>query len=534
MPMTSLLFALALTLSALPAEAAPSSWTSCRDIPSPKVPGAIVKSITSRVYREHSVAAYRPTLLQDISHLNICEVNVTLSHDGEDDLVHVQTWLPLESWNSRFLAVGGGAWAAGLGSTDLALPASQGYAVSSTDAGLTGTPLDPEPWALKADGTVNTNLLANFASRSVHDMAVIGKSVTAAFYKKPAKHSFFNGCSTGGRQGLAAAQRYPEDFDGILSGAPAIYWTEYVVAELWPQVVMKEAGYYLSACERDAFVEASIQACDKADHVRDSVITEPLKCRFDPFTLVGRKTRCHKGSITINRKAASVVSSIWAGPRTSTGRKLWYGMLRGASLSDLASTKEVNGTTRGDPFFVADTWVRDFVKADPSFDTSQIDTASFESIFYESQEKFSYIMDSASPDLRPFQQANGKLLIWHGLADQLIYPQNSIRYVEEVKLALKDSGSTCTIDDFLRLFLAPGVDHCGYGQSTGAVPTDPFGALVAWVEKGKAPKALLAHTKPDASTQFSRKICPYPSVAEYDGKGDPASAKSYHCASRHH
>ncbi|KAH7143401.1 Tannase/feruloyl esterase [Dactylonectria macrodidyma] len=524
---------LGFALQILPAQAAPSTWASCRDIPAPNVPGAVVKSVTSRAYQDHSVTASSPTLLQDVSHLNICEVNVTLSHYYEDDVVLVQTWLPLHGWNSRYVAIGGGAWLAGLGSVDLALPASQGYAVSSTDAGLSGNAVDPSAWALKPDGTVNTGLLTNFASRSIHDMALVGKSVTAAFYKKPAKHAFFNGCSTGGRQGLAAAQSYPEDFDGILAGAPAIYWTEYVIAELWPQVVMREADYYLSACEADAFVEAAVKACDGADGVKDGVITHPLECHFDPFTLVGRKVQCDKESVKITRKAASIVSNIWAGPTTSTGKKLWYGMLRGASLNPLANTKDVNGTTVGDPFFVADTWVRDFVKADPTFDTTQLDSASLESLFYQSKDKFSHIMDSANPNLSLFKRAGGKLVIWHGLADQLIYPQDSIKYVEEVKQNLKQHGETCAVTDFLRLFLAPGVDHCGYAQSSGAVPTDPFGALVAWVEKGKAPQSLAAHTKPDAPAQFSRKLCPYPLVAEYKGKGDPKVAESYACVVKH-
>ncbi|KAF5005441.1 hypothetical protein FDECE_8106 [Fusarium decemcellulare] len=522
-----------LALNTLSTQAAPSRQASCRDIPSPNVPGAIVKSITTQVYHGHSVSAFPPALLQNVSGLDICEVNVTLTHYGEDDAVHVQTWLPLQGWNSRFLAIGGGAWAAGLGSVDLALPAFQGYAVSSTDAGLTGGPLDPGPWALKPDGTVNTGLLTNFASRSVHDMAVVGKSVAKSFYKKAAKHAFFNGCSTGGRQGLAAAQTYPNDFDGILAGAPAIYWTEYVVAELWPQVVMKEANYYPSPCELDAFVAAAVKACDGADHVKDDVITEPLKCHFDPFTLVGRKIRCDQGSVVITRKSASIISKIWAGPTTSTGQKLWYGILRGASLKDLAKSKVVNGTKVGDPFFVADTWVRNFVKADPKFDTTQLGSASFESTFYESRDKFSHIMDSANPNLSPFNAAGGKLLIWHGLADQLIYPQDSIKYVEEVKRTLEQSGETCVVTDFLRLFLAPGVDHCGYAQSAGAVPTDPFGALVDWVEKDKAPRVLAALTKSDAPVQFSRQICPYPSVSKYTGKGDPKDGRNFVCVGRH-
>ncbi|EKJ73439.1 hypothetical protein NXS19_011079 [Fusarium pseudograminearum] len=516
-------------LQAVSVDAAPSSKLKCLDITAPHVPGAIVKSISSRVYRDRSVTAAPPNLLQDVHSLDICEVNVTLSHERENDVVRVQTWLPLEGWNSRFLAVGGGAWAAGLGTPDLALPASQGYAVSSTDAGLTGTPLDPSPWALKPDGTVNSGLLANFASRSVHDMAVVGKAVTQSFYHKPAKHAYFNGCSTGGRQGIAAAQRYPNDFDGILSGAPAIYWTQYVIAELWPQVVMKESGHYLSACERQAFRNASIKACDKQDSIKDGVITDPFNCHFNPSTLVGQNVQCGESSITISQEAANVVSQIWSGPVSSEGKKLWYGILQGASLDALANTNDANGTSTAAPFFVADGWARYFVKADPSFDTSVLDSNKFESLFIESRDEFSHIMDSSDPDLRPFEQAGGKLLMWHGLEDQLIYPQGSIRYVNEVKSLFAGSGQSCKVDDFLRLFLVPGVDHCGYANTHGAALSDPFGALVNWVERKKAPEQLHAKTPPTAQLQFTRKVCQYPFLARFNGKGNPSDAQSYSC-----
>ncbi|KAG9501715.1 hypothetical protein J7337_007406 [Fusarium musae] len=404
-----------------------------------------------------------------------------------------QIWLPLDNWNFRYLAIGGGAWAAGLGQFDLALPASQGYAVSSTNAGISGNPIDPSDWALKPDGTVNYGLLQNFASRSVHDMALIGKSVAASFYKVPATKAYFNGCSTGGRQGLAAAQHYPSDFDGILAGAPAIYWSEYVMAELWPQVVMKDANYYPSTCELDAFVSAAVESCDGKDVVVDGVVTEPFTCEYDPFALFDQR-------------------------------------IEGASLTALAATKTVNGTITGAPFFVADTWVRNFVKADPSFDTSELSISDFEKLFSESRAKFGHIMDSSDPNLHRFRTAGGKMIIWHGLSDQLIYPQDSIRYLTEVEKKFKSKGKSEDMDNFLRLFLAPGVDHCGFGQNPGAVPTDPFGALLAWVEDEKPPHTVEAHTKPDALTQFSRKICLYPEMAKYKGRGNTSFSKNYICA----
>ncbi|KAH6871492.1 Tannase/feruloyl esterase [Thelonectria olida] len=510
------------------ARSIPSTKICCADVPAPRVPGAVILSITREEKRNLSISAVPPTLSQNVTNLDVCEITVTLQHKGSNDEVNVQTWLPLHGWNRRFLGVGGGAWAAGLGAIDLALPASQGYAVSSTDAGLSGSPLTPAAWALKADGTVNYDLLENFASRSIHDMAIVGKSVTADFYGRPARSSFWNGCSTGGRQGIQAAGKYPNDFNGILAGSPAIYWTEYVVAELWPQVVMKEEGYYPTNCELDGIVKLAVASCDKRDKIRDGVIDDPFQCNFDPFRVIGKKVECDEGQIAITHQAASIVRKIWDGPTSPSGEKLWYGLPIGASLVALANTTStISGTNgQGVSFGVADAWARYFVKADPDFDTASLDSQGLTNLFYESKTKFGSIMDSSNPDLRPFKKAGGKLIVWHGLSDQLIFPQDSIRYLKEVE---KVMGGEIRTRDFFRLFLAPGVDHCGYGPTSGAVPSSPFESLVSWVEKDHIPAALEAETLANASTHFTRKICSYPLVAKYRGYGDVSVSKSYTC-----
>jgi hypothetical protein len=497
-------------------------------VKAPHVPGAIVVSTSTAVRTNFTVPAFQPTLKVDVTGLNFCEVNVTLNHHGADDRVLVQTWLPLEGWNERFIAIGGGAWAAGLGAPDLAFPASQGYAVSSTNAGLTGTPYSPAPWALKPNGKVNRDLLENFASRSIHDMAIVGQKVTASFYGRSARARFWSGCSTGGRQGLEAAQKYPKDFDGILAGAPAIYWTEYVIAELWPLVVMKEAGFYPSNCELAGVVQQAIAACDEKDKVKDGVIADPFHCKYDPMRAVGVTVECETGGqVTITKETASIVSKIWKGPVGQDGKKIWDGVPIGASLAGLAgTTTEVNGTSgTALPFSVAADWAKYFVKADPKFDTTALDTKAFTKLFQESKHKLSSIIESADPNLSRFAKAGGKLLVWHGLADQIIFPQDSVNYLHEVE---KTVGPLHT-SDFFRLFLAPGVDHCGYGPTPGAVPSSPLDALVSWVEDGIAPESLEAETLPQSPHSFTRKICRYPLVAKHSPCSDPSVASSYTC-----
>ena len=400
---------------------------------------------------------------------------------------------------------------------------AQGYAASSTDAGLLSPSLfSPAGWALQPNGEVNIDLLTNFASRSVHDMVVIGKTVTGSFYGTQVKYSYWNGCSTGGRQGMVAAQKYPKDFDGILAGAPAIYWDQYVVAEHWPQVVMKEANVFPTNCELDAVTEAAIEACDELDGVKDNVISNTAACKFDPFTLVGKKIQCDGEERTITRAIAFTVHKIWDGPETTAGQQLWYALQRGAPLTYLANTTQAgNGTRTGNPFFVNDAWIRYFLKRDPTFDTSSIDTKTLTKLFAQSAQKYEKLIGSSDPDLSGLRQAGGKLLVWHGEADQLIFPQDSVKYRHEVE---RLQGGGRMTDKFFRLFLAPGVDHCGLGTTAGAIPKDPFGALVEWVESGKAPESLASV----APSGFTRKVCRYPLVAKFLG-GDSSLESSYGC-----
>ncbi|KAJ3499840.1 hypothetical protein NLG97_g30 [Lecanicillium saksenae] len=503
----------------------------CLRITQPNIPGAEVLSFHTKVIVNGTVLGDGQSLKQDIHNIHVCEVNVTLSHDNANDTVSVLTWLPLHGWNHRFLAVGGGAWVTGQGTVDLALPATNGYAASSTDGGLGGNPYTPASWALNPDGSVNAALLDNFAHRSIHDMAVVGKAVTASFYKRSAKRAYWGGCSTGGRQGMVAAQQYPGEFDGILAGAPAIYWPQYVIAELWPQVVMREHGYFPPSCELNTIVAKAIEVCDELDGVRDGVIADPAACTFDPFTLVGTRAAC-KGSanVMISNTTASIVRSIWDGPITSDGVSLWPGLPIGASLDALAGTELQDGVNMPKPFFLAQQWVQYFVKQNTSFDVANLTAAGFESLLMESRSKFDSIIGSADPDLSTFKANGGKILAWHGLADQLIFPQDSVRYLTEVQGHIGGREATSS---FFRLFMAPGVDHCAFGAgksfAPGAVPLDPLGALVAWVEDEKPPESLLGETISTSAKQLTRKICKYPLQAKYAGCGDSTKAESYSC-----
>ncbi|MCA1217354.1 tannase/feruloyl esterase family alpha/beta hydrolase [Streptomyces sp. 8L] len=452
-----------------------------------------------------------------------CEVTFTLTHPGDGDHATVRTWLPLTAWNGRFQAVGGTAFSAGDNGVGLGAAVKNGYAATTTDAGV-GDVLDTG-WVLNGKGQVNTALLKNFASRSQHEAAILGKAVVNSFYGKRAAFSYFTGCSTGGREGYMEAERYPDDYDGILADAPAINWDKYVVATLWPQVVMNNERTYPTDCEFKAFTDAAVTACDKLDGLKDGLVDDVSRCDFDPRRLIGTKVTCDGGKLTITAADAEVVRKIWDGPRTASGRKLWSGVPIGADLSGLAgSTTDTDGTTKGVPFQVPAAWTQLFLKKDPSFDLSTITYRDFTTLFEQSEAEYGKIIGTGDPDLSAFRKSGGKLITWQGSADQYIPTQGTVRYRTRVE---RETGGSSRTDGFYRLFLAPNTAHCGLDGLDGSA--DGLAALTGWVEHGKAPATLPAVLINAGGERVERDLCAYPGVSRYKGEGDPALASSFRC-----
>ncbi|MFF7094446.1 DUF6351 family protein [Streptomyces rubradiris] len=458
-----------------------------------------------------------------------CEVTVTLTHPGDGDHAGIRTWLPVTGWNGRLQALGGTAFAAGDNGTGLATAVKNGYAATTTDAGV-GDVLDVG-WALNGQGRVNTALLKNFASRSQHEAAVVGKEVVDAVYGRAAAYSYFTGCSTGGRQGYMEAQRYPDDYDGILADAPAVNWDRYILATLWPQVVMNNEKTYVTGCELNAFTAAAVKACDTLDGARDGLVNDASRCDFDPRRLIGTKVLCEGRELTVTAADAAVVRKIWDGPRTASGRKLWSGVPVGADLKGLAGTApDADGNLKGAPFPVPAHWTASWVEKDPSFDVSTLTYRRFTELFHRAVAEYGHIMDTDDPDLSAFRESGGKLLTWQGQADEYIPPQGTADYHRRV---VRDMGGAKKVDDFYRLFLAPGTDHCGLNGQDGSA--DGLAALTAWVEHGKAPRTLPATLVNAEGERLERDLCAYPAVSRYRGHGDPSLATSFRCVlpSRH-
>jgi feruloyl esterase len=447
-----------------------------------------------------------------------CQVHAVVTHPGAGDAENVDVWLPVEGWNGRFQGTGGGGYVGGFVQR-LGLPVSQGYAAAATDAGHVG---GNGAFVLDANGRLNWQQVRDFSYLGMHDMTVVGKAVTTAFYGRAPRFAYWNGCSTGGRQGLSEAQRYPDDYDGILSAAPAINWSRFIPAEFWPELVMLSEGDFLPQCKFAAFQAAAVAACDLVgDGVRDGVIGDPARCRFDPRSLVGQATPCG----TITAQDAGVVAKIFDGPRSTTGEFLWYGLQPGASFGGLAGTTTTNGTTTGNPFPIALTHLAAWLQQNPAWDWHTATRAQYDQLFTQSVEEFTSTIGTDNPDLRAFERSGGKVLIWHGQVDQLIFPQGTVQYYERVKDVL---GGAARTERFARLFLAPGVDHCAGGP--GPQPDDPFAALVGWVEHGKAPQTLNGVLRDvTGAVTATRPICLYPQVATYRGHGPVTEAASFTC-----
>lgn len=428
-----------------------------------------------------------------------CRVTATVTHPPSHDQVKVFIALPLRDWNGRFRGTGGGGFSGGSASS-LRAPLALGYAAGATDTGHEG---GSATFALDLKGRLNWQAIENNAYLGIHEMTVAGQALTKAFYGKEPGYSYFMGTSTGGRQGLMEAQRYPQDYDGIVSGCPAINWDRFLPADLWPQVVMLAADNFVAKSKLEAATDAAVEACDALDGMRDGVIDDPQRCAYDPAALVGSRV----GDSTFTQADADVVRKIWAGPRTQGGAFLWYGLARGTDLVTLASTG--GSPLTGRPFSLAVAWFRYFLTLNPQWDWRTLTPTGFELLCRQSADEFGPFFGTDEPDLTPFRERGGKVLIYHGLADQLIPAEGTIDYYKRVQQRM---GGAVNTAQFARLFLAPGVDHSFRGA--GATPTGQMDAMIQWVEEGNPPESLLAELRDqNGNIVRTRLLFPYPQVA---------------------
>ena len=453
----------------------------------------------------------------DANNPSICRVTATTTHPPAGDKIRIWIAIPAKNWNGRFVGIGGGGFAGG-SAAGVNQPVVLGYASGSTDTGHQG---GSGSFAVDANGRLNWQLIRDNAHVGIHEMTVTGKALTQAMYGAAPKYSYFDGCSTGGRQGLMEAQRYPEDYNGIVSGAPAINWTRFIPQELWGAVLMNAKGNPLPVCKLAAATAAAIAACDAMDGLKDGVIEDPKRCNYDLKPLLGTSAgEC--GSFT--ETDVDVIRKLWQGPQREDGSFLWYGLARGADLNALWGS--AGNPLKPRAFGIALDWFRYFLAQNPQLDWTSITPSAFERYWDQSVEEYGAVIGTDNPDLAAFRDRGGKAILWHGWADQLITPEGAIDYYTRVQEKMGGAKKTA---EFARLFMAPGVGHCGGG--VGPSPYGQLDAVRAWVEDGKAPEILTAARRDQTgSITRSRPLCQYPLVAKYKGTGSTDDAANFACS----
>jgi len=462
-----------------------------------------------------------------------CRVQLSARPSADSD-IRIEVWLPAADWNGRFRGVGNGGFAGQIAYRGLASALGQGYATAATNTGHSASFIDAS-WALG-----HPEKVADFGHRGVHEMARAAKAAVQAFYGKGPAHSYFASCSNGGRQALMEAQRFPEDFDGLLVGAPANAWTRLLTSAVFDaQVTAGDAASYIPSSKLPAIARAVEAACDARDGVRDGILGDPRSCRFDPSTLL-----CTQGDAPscLTASQAKALASLYAGARDAKGRAIFPGFLPGAEEGEGGWSAWITGSAPGKSllFGFGTGFFANMVyeKPDWSYRTASLDSALAAAALKTGRE-----LDAVDPDLRRFEARGGKLILYHGWNDPAISALNSIDYYESVVRAMGGDRASA----FLRLYMLPGVQHCGDGPGPSSFDpkaTDPrrdwFLALRSWVESGSAPGAIVATKYEDdpggapgpGRVRMTRPLCPYPGVAAYRGQGNTNDAASFECATK--
>jgi feruloyl esterase len=445
-----------------------------------------------------------------------CRVTATLTPSRDSD-IKMEVWLPAPraagapdnpGWNGKLQSVGNAAWGGVIPYAALTAAVAGGYAGAANDTGHVGNTAKFVPG--------HPEKLIDYGYRAVHEMTVAAKAIVTAFYEAPIRRAYWNGCSTGGRQGLVEALRYPADYDGIIAGAPVNDRTHQLTWELWiAQAVHRSEASYIPPAKYPALHRAALEACDARDGLKDGLIDDPRSCRFDPAVI-----QCSAGD------GASCLTA----PQVEAARQIYSPAVAPSTKQEifpaLQPGSELGWGSLAGPQPVAEAveFFQYVVFNDPAWDYK---TLSFDTAAGLADKAAASVLNATDPNLKPFFDRGGKLLMYHGWNDQFVAPVNSINYYTSVLNAPATRG---TATDAIRLFMAPGMNHCRGGD--GPNTFDAIGALDRWVERGQAPDRLDASHARDGKIDRTRPLCAYPTVARYNGTGSIDDAVNFTCRDR--
>jgi hypothetical protein len=473
-----------------------------------------------------------------------CSVVLTVStlagpKDGylpdQKQAIGIQVGLPLSAadggsggvqgaWSGRNENIGGGGFQGSFSAVprSVAVAATNGNLGSVTNTGHVAANSRDTSFVLNPDKTLNWGLIRDFAYNSIHEQNIWSKKLANMYYGMGPKYNYWNGCSTGGRQGHMQAQMFGEDFDGIVAGAPAIEEDRLTPALQWGPIAMTQlVGGPISAAKLTAVTKAAIAACDPLDGITDGVIQDPRACSYSAKQFVCTGSASDPANC-LTPQEAQAVDNIWTGPTgQEPGTQLWFGFERGTNLNTaIPSQVYANG------------WLKYWVFRDPTFDLSTLTEESFRQAFLESELNFFAVTGTDDPDLKVFKAHGGKMITYHGLADTIIPSRGTYNYYNRVT---ERFGNIKNVQSFYRFFPYPGNGHCGaaaadFPNAPQINTTDIFTALVNWVEQGQEPDQLVAYNNRDpALATVSRPICKYPDRLVYNGTGGTNVASSFHC-----
>jgi feruloyl esterase len=471
--------------------------TPCQGLKSLSLPQAIITAAelvpASSTRRSDSGPAANAVPATVPSH---CRVTMVLTPSADSE-IKVELWMPAEKWNGKFLGVGNGSWAGSIqGYEEMRNALRLGYATAGTDTGHA---------ADSANGTFafgHPEKFVDFAYRAVHEMTVKSKLVIQAFYDQPLKYSYFKGCSTGGRQALMEAQRYPEDYDGIISGAPSARQSHDnpgLLARAFE--VVRNPDQAISQAKANLVNQTTRSACDT---LKEGFLNNPRQCKVDFSSL-----RCSAGvdnDTCLTPAQLKTVETFYRGVKNSKGELIMNGMPLSVDIPPQLSTTAPTVT-----------YSVKIALQNPDFDGKDFNLDRDIKLI---DERIGFV-DAVNPDLRRFKANGGKLLLYQGWRDSNVTSEATIWYYEEVldKMGKKQG-------DWLRLFMLPGVNHCGGGP--GPDTFDSLGTLEKWREQGIAPDQIMGMNK---ASGLTRPLCPFPQAATYNGKGDLKDAASFVCKS---
>jgi feruloyl esterase len=421
------------------------------------------------------------------------------------------------AWNGRYVQVGNGGFAGSIYESGLLKALAMGYAAAGTDDGHQSRIGTDASWAMG-----HPQKVIDFGYRALKETTDAAKAIILAYQGRGPKFSYFQGCSDGGREALMEAQRFPADFDGIVAGDPANHWTHLQIEAAWNiQALTATAASYIPRAKLKALEAAVVRECGDAD----GVVEDPMACKFDPAVI---RCAAADGPACLTDAQIAAARKIYGGARNPrTGAAI----LAGFSPGGENETQGWGPWLIGSPPSGADSleyafssnFFRYVVFGDASYDIRRLN---FDGDVAMTDARFGHIFNSYSPDLTAFRDRGGKLIQYHGWADPAIPPLDSVGYYRAVQAKMGDTRG------FYRLFMAPGMFHCGGGPGPNVLATQ--GAIAAWVEEGKAPASLLAtkyqSDNPALPPLRTRPLCPFPAKAQWDGKGDASRAESFRCA----